>query len=190
MLYTHFCSSFDLYEHFRPRDISSWIEIDFYFRITHDRSTVARNRRFGWFGCGSPVRQFFVSTDAMSGDASGWRTRFSGEFKGRRKPIKRFISCPHPPDQYSFCCFLINGKPVKKFSLDTTTAASTHFPYTHSSPPPLHCFILFLIYGQKCHSASFIAPPLHATLFARSFFSLLCYTLQMATNSTEILLCL
>lgn len=61
-------------------------------------------------------------------------TRFSGEFKGRRKPIKRFISCPRPPEQYSFCCFLINGKPVKKFSLDTTTAASIHFPRIPSYP--------------------------------------------------------
>jgi len=143
---THiFCSFF--YEH--CRGIRCRIEIDFYFRITHGRSTVARNRRFGWFGRGSPVWQFFVSTDATSADDSGWMKRFSGKFKGRRKPIKRFISCPHPPEQYSFCCFLINGKPVKKFSLGTTTAACIHFPRI----PPL--LLLIPIHLRHLIIASF-----------------------------------
>lgn len=138
-----FCSYFDLYEKCQPRGIRSRIEIDFYFRIAHGRRTVARNRRFGWFGPGSPVWQFFVSTDATSADELGWKTRFSGKFKGRRKPIKRFISCPHPPKPYLFCCFLINEKPVKKFSLGTTTATSIHFPrIPHLIPIHLHHLII------------------------------------------------
>jgi len=102
----------------------------------------------------------------MSADDSGWRTRFSGEFKGRRKPIKRFISCPHPPEQYSFCCFLINGKPVKKFSLGTTTAASRHFPRI---PPlllliPIHLHHLII----ASFSSSFMSFGLfHCTTTAR-----------------------
>jgi hypothetical protein len=104
--------------------------------------------------------------------------------KGVENQLNDLFPAPHPHKQYSFCCFLINGKPVKKFSPCTTTSR-LHTLSTYSTSvgprlvlhrPPLHHFILFHVYRQKCHSASFIAPPLHATLFARSF--VLFFTVQ------------
>lgn len=131
------------------------------------------------------------------GNSVGVEERFSGEFKGRRKPIKRFISCLYPNKHYySFCCFLINGKPVKKFFLcTTTTTTKLHTLSTYSTSVSLRSLPTtsssLLVYRQKCHSASFIVPPIHATLFARPFSSLLCSnTLKIATDFTGILLCL
>lgn len=74
----------------------------------------------------SRPRSSVLSFSLRRGGRRAARIYFRSELKGRRKPIKRFISyCAHRHSlsRRSFCCFLINEKPVKKFS-----------PF-HSRPP-------------------------------------------------------
>lgn len=113
-----------------------------------------------------------------SGNSVGGEERFSGEFKGRRKPIKRFISCLHSHKHYSFCCFLINEKPVKKFFLCTTTTTTIHFPRI----PPL---FLLVLYQPPLHLFSSIDKSVIRLLSLHHQYSLLYLPDRSLLYSTE-----